>query len=105
MSKQSKSHKPKMFGRKAGTAFAIGLCMPIILCALLAYEDLVEPKWQMLQVQKNKRVDKPSEVAPARFKSDVGKCFVFFSCVKTCEWREVDRDRKQHTDSGSVAPQ
>lgn len=101
MHKQSKSHKLKMLGRKAGTAFAIGPCMPIILCALLAYEDLAEPKWQMLQVQKNNRVTNQVKLPQRDSSLTCGSASVFM-CQNMWVERSRRRDRKQHADSGSV---
>lgn len=53
--------------RKAGTAFAIGPRLPIILCAPLAYEELGEQKVADAAGAKEEPSDKLSEVAPARF--------------------------------------
>lgn len=66
-----------MFGRKAETAFAIGPCMPIILLCSACLWRSRRAKVADAAGAKEQPSDKPSEVAPARFKSDVRKCFGF----------------------------
>lgn len=59
--------------RKVGTTVPVGPCVPVILCAVLTYSDLVaEPKWWMKVVATKEGF----EIAPPSFKCDVRKHFV-----------------------------
>lgn len=73
---ESFSSRSKAERREAGTTVTVGSCMPIILCALLTYADLVgEQNWRTLQSGEGEPSDKVGETANtlASFKPDVVK--------------------------------
>lgn len=72
---ESFSTSVKAKWREVGTTFTIGPCLPIILCVLLPYTDLVEWKYWTAQVAKG--VSSKTADVPANFKSDGWKHFGF----------------------------
>lgn len=73
---ESFSSRSKAERREVGTTVTVGSCMPIILCTLLTYADLVgEQNWRMPQSGEGEPSDKVGEAADAlaSFKPDVVK--------------------------------
>lgn len=85
-----------MFGRKVGTAFAIGPCMPIILLCSACLWRSRRAKVADAAGAKEQPSDKPSEVAPARFKSDVRKCFGFHVSKHVSGEKPAERQKTTH---------